>query len=181
MFQSLNDESATDTRTKSANSGEKEIQTCLEQYRRTLRIDASDTQTIRDAYKQLLQKRVLLETNDIGVVANIQDGDICASLQHMTKAARVDPASSNTWAHVGRLALLAEEVPAACEAYEMALQTCGNKIEYWIALKGLSEATFKAGDFETCLRVVDQAIALNPSFEDGITMRNEMENECNRM
>ncbi|KAJ3206373.1 Histone transcription regulator 3 [Entophlyctis luteolus] len=151
---------------------------------------------MKGLYKQLLAKSVMktlppplqsaqdspLHTLHFVVNKNyaalLQNDQPEEALDCLRKAVIIDNASSSTWYQLGMMSLSLKRYPLACFAFERALDTCQNKIDYSKALKGASEATFEVGDFVTCSSVVARAIEVDSKYELGKKIMHEIQHEA---
>ncbi|KAJ3393005.1 Histone transcription regulator 3 [Entophlyctis sp. JEL0112] len=190
--------------TTSLFSREREIQACLVDFAEILRRQhmlttaplGSVTNELKGLYKQLLAKSVMktlppplqsaqdspLHTLHFVVNKNyaalLQNDQPEEALDCLRKAVIIDNASSSTWYQLGMMSLSLKRYPLACFAFERALDTCQNKIDYSKALKGASEATFEVGDFVTCSSVVARAIEVDSKYELGKKIMHEIQHEA---
>ncbi|KAJ3067274.1 hypothetical protein HDU98_009538, partial [Podochytrium sp. JEL0797] len=199
MFACLNSTQAHTQARSGHYSKEKEVQQCLDSFRRLLRLqhEGHDASAVRAGYALLFASRAVSEAVTGAAPTGIQDSplhilqfgvhanyaalvvrdDVALAREHYRQATAVDPTSTATWLAFARCALETAQVSDACMAFERALHTANTKVDYWYAIKGLAEATFAAGDFESCLPLLEQALLLNPSYSLAVTMRTEIENE----
>ncbi|KAJ3249443.1 Histone transcription regulator 3 [Chytriomyces hyalinus] len=206
MFSCLNDAEDTDERERErerdGDTGEKEVQACLDAFRRLLALQhrtlPTHHQQVIDGYRQLLANNVVAATLD-ELPANVSvsdspihalhfvvhrnyallvaDSDLNLAATHMLKAAHADPSSSSTWALAAKFALQNTNYATACMAYERSLRNAQTRIEHVIALKGLSKASFHAGDFDSSSYFSRAALAIDPKFADAHELTEAMENE----
>ncbi|KAJ3233187.1 hypothetical protein HDU81_002389 [Chytriomyces hyalinus] len=206
MFSCLNDAEDTDERERErerdGDIGEKEVQACLDAFRRLLALQhrtlPSHYQQVIDGYRQLLANSVVAATLD-ELPANVNvsdspihalhfvvhrnfallvaDSDLNLAATHMLKAAYADPSSSSTWALAAKFALQNANYTTACMAYERSLRNAQTRIEHVIALKGLSKASFHAGDFDSSSYFARAALVIDLKFADGHELTEAMQKE----
>ncbi len=90
------------------------------------------------------------------------------ALNHLLKAAELDPQNGSTYLAIGNIYLKENNLPLAIKAFELACQYLPDQADAWLLLAQCYDIT---GNLSEAKRCVDQAISLDPTQPPSLLLR----------
>ncbi|KAJ3037993.1 hypothetical protein HK097_003319, partial [Rhizophlyctis rosea] len=106
------------------------------------------------------------------------EGRFDEALDHYREAIDIDNTDPTLWSKIGKLEMQACHLTEAREAFQEGLRRADTGVSRFACLSGLCEISYDIGDFQTCIRLINQILEEDPWYDRGLWIKSQIVKEA---